>query len=422
MVLRPRYGLSLCAGGGGLDMGVGLAEPGFTTTAYVEWEKYPRQCLIAAQRAGYLAPAPIWDDVKSFDGRAWRGVVDTILAGYPCQPFSQAGQRKGTDDPRHLWPDIARIIEQVRPRWVFLENVAGHVTLGADTVLRDLHAMGFATATGLFSAAETSAPHERLRWFTVAYCDREITGPDNREPDTGTDWRNNIGRSCGTDVGDASYHNDARRLDQRTDRAAPEGSEGQYQRRETPFGEWVRPEFGGTGNNLADTESPDRRGKQQAERTGCGRAGPTRNDRELADTSSAGPQGREWPRSPGQRNRAQAHGPASQFRRSWIYPPGPGNQQGWADVLRCAPYLAPAISIRDVKRISDHYAQMVAGGELAETEAESILRRLVDGMAGRSRILKLLGNGVYPLGAANAWRSLGLAHGLRPLDLVATNG
>ena len=168
MVLPPRYGLSLCSGGGGLDMGLDLAEPGFATACFVEWEEYPRSVLIAAQRAGYFAPAPIWDNVKTFDGRPWRGLCDTVLAGYPCQPFSAAGQRKGEDDPRHLWPDVARIVGEVQPEWVFLENVPGHVSLGLETVLRTLWDMGFTPAVGLFSASEVGAPHERLRVFIVA--------------------------------------------------------------------------------------------------------------------------------------------------------------------------------------------------------------------------------------------------------------
>jgi hypothetical protein len=95
-----------------LDLGVMLAEPGFHTRAFVEWESYPRTVLIAAQRAGYFAPAPIWDDLRSFDARPFRGAFDIVLAGYPCQPFSAAGKRGGADDPRHLWPDVARVIRE----------------------------------------------------------------------------------------------------------------------------------------------------------------------------------------------------------------------------------------------------------------------------------------------------------------------
>ena len=171
MVSRPRHGLSLCAGGGGLDLGVMLAEPGYHTRAFVEWEDWPRAVLVAAQRAGYFAPAPIWTDLRSFDARPFHGAFDAILAGYPCQPFSAAGKRSGADDPRHLWPDVARVIHECRPEWVFLENVAGHLTLGLETVLRELWGLGYTPAAGLFSAAEVGAPHERLRIFILAHTD-----------------------------------------------------------------------------------------------------------------------------------------------------------------------------------------------------------------------------------------------------------
>ena len=82
MVSRPRHGLSLCAGGGGLDLGVMLAEPAYHTRAFVEWEDWPRAVLIAAQRAGYFAPAPIWDDLRSFDARPFCGTFDIVLAGF----------------------------------------------------------------------------------------------------------------------------------------------------------------------------------------------------------------------------------------------------------------------------------------------------------------------------------------------------
>jgi site-specific DNA-cytosine methylase len=110
-------------------MGLMLAEPGFHSRAFVEWEEYPRSVLIAAQRAGYFAPAPIWDDLTSFDASPLAGAIDTLLAGYPCQPFSMAGQRRGEDDERHLWPHVARVARELGDglRWIFLENVAGHV-------------------------------------------------------------------------------------------------------------------------------------------------------------------------------------------------------------------------------------------------------------------------------------------------------
>ena len=96
-------------------MGLVLAEPGYHTRCFVEWEDWPRAVLIAAQRASYFAPAPIWTDLRSFDARPFRGAFDAVLAGYPCQPFSAAGKRGGADDPRHLWPDVARVIRECVP-------------------------------------------------------------------------------------------------------------------------------------------------------------------------------------------------------------------------------------------------------------------------------------------------------------------
>jgi len=182
MVSRPRHGLSLCAGGGGLDLGLMLTEPGYHTRALIEWEDWPRTVLIAAQRAGYFVPAPIWDDLRSFDARPFRGAFDTVLAGYPCQPFSAAGKRGGADDPRHLWPDVARVVGECAPEWVFLENVAGHVTLGLETVLRELWDMGYTPAAGLFSAAEVGAPHQRLRIFILAHTDEPASRNGNLQP------------------------------------------------------------------------------------------------------------------------------------------------------------------------------------------------------------------------------------------------
>ena len=163
-------------------MGLMLAESGYHTRCFVEWEDWPRAVLIAAQRAGYFAPAPIWTDLRSFDARPFRGAFDAVLAGYPCQPFSAAGKRGGVDDPRHLWPDVARVIFELRPEWVFLENVSGHVTLGLETVLRELWGLGYTPAAGLFSAAEVGAPHQRLRIFILAHTDEPASRHSPLQP------------------------------------------------------------------------------------------------------------------------------------------------------------------------------------------------------------------------------------------------
>lgn len=110
------FGLSLCSGAGGLDLGLTIAMPGYRTVGHVERETYAAAILVARMEEATLDPAPVWDDVASFDGRPWRGAVDIITAGYPCQPFSVAGKRKGADDPRHLWPHVAHIIGEVELR------------------------------------------------------------------------------------------------------------------------------------------------------------------------------------------------------------------------------------------------------------------------------------------------------------------
>lgn len=160
--------LSLCSGGGGLDLGLELALGSLRTVCWVEWEAFAIEYLAQAMEAGCLAQAPVWTDLRSFDGRPWRGVVDCLTAGYPCQPFSLAGKRRGEGDPRHLWPHVARVIGEVEPTIVFLENVSGHLSLGFDQVASDLEGLGYEVAAGLFSAEEVGASQERERLFILA--------------------------------------------------------------------------------------------------------------------------------------------------------------------------------------------------------------------------------------------------------------
>jgi DNA (cytosine-5)-methyltransferase 1 len=116
--------------------------PGYRTVGHVERETYAAAILVARMEEAALDPAPVWDDIASFDGRPWCGAVDIVTAGYPCQPFSVAGKRRGADDPRHLWPHVARIIGEVEPPFVFLENVAHHLRLGFPEVAAGLVGMG----------------------------------------------------------------------------------------------------------------------------------------------------------------------------------------------------------------------------------------------------------------------------------------
>ncbi|MGD9476161.1 DNA cytosine methyltransferase [Shinella sp. G-2] len=165
-------GVALCAGVGGLELGVHIAEPSYRTVCYVEREAFVAATLVARMADETLDQAPVWSDVTTFDGRPWRGRVHLLTAGYPCQPFSFAGLRRGEDDPRHLWPHVRRIIEEMAPEWCFFENVEGHLSLGAATVFRELSELGYRVKAGLFSAAEVGASHQRRRLFIMAHADK----------------------------------------------------------------------------------------------------------------------------------------------------------------------------------------------------------------------------------------------------------
>lgn len=164
--------LSLCTGYGGIDLGLRSVIRGMRTLAYAEIDAFAIEVLLARMEDGSLDAAPIWTDVRDFPWHLLHGSVDILSAGYPCQPFSHAGLRKGDDDERHLWPHIRRGIESVRPSVVLLENVEGHITMGLSSVISDLEGLGYEAAWGIFSAAEVGAPHQRKRVFIVA------TSPD----------------------------------------------------------------------------------------------------------------------------------------------------------------------------------------------------------------------------------------------------
>lgn len=165
------YG-SLCTGYGGIELGLSML-----TELDVRWqaENDPHASKILAER---FPGVPNLSDIKTTD---WTQVepVDVMSAGYPCQPFSHAGQRKGHDDPRHLWPAVAHAISVVRPLWFIGENVRGHLTLGFDSVLADLARVGYDTTWGLVRASDAGAPHGRARVYFAA-TDTRSDGVDQR--------------------------------------------------------------------------------------------------------------------------------------------------------------------------------------------------------------------------------------------------
>jgi len=159
--------LSFCSGYGGIERGLDLAGLEHRVIAYVEIEAFVIANLVSKMETGQLPPAPIYTNLKTFPAHLFRDRVDLITGGYPCQPFSAAGQRKGTDDPRHLWPFIKRHIQTIRPVQCFFENVEGHISLGLSTVISDLEEDGYRATWGIFSAREVGAPHQRKRVYIL---------------------------------------------------------------------------------------------------------------------------------------------------------------------------------------------------------------------------------------------------------------
>ena len=193
------YVMELCAGIGGFSLGLRLTGEPFRTVCYVEWDKYCQQVLRQRMRDGVLDDAPIWSDLKTFDGTEWRGVVDLITAGFPCTPFSTAGKQQGEADERNLWPDVARVIREVLPASVFLENVPALLAArGSDgrpyfgRILGDLAACGYDARWDCIPASAVGAHIESDRVWVVASrskadsvrrkgCGQRALGPWNQQ-------------------------------------------------------------------------------------------------------------------------------------------------------------------------------------------------------------------------------------------------
>ena len=158
--------LALFAGAGGGILGGHLL--GWRTVCAVEWEPYPASVLCARQNDGFLPPFPIWDDIQTFDGRPWRGIVDVVSGGFPCQDISAAGKGAGIDGERSgMWREMARVVSEVRPQFVFVENSPMLVTRGLERVLGDLTSLGYDTRWTVMGAADVGAPHQRDRIWIV---------------------------------------------------------------------------------------------------------------------------------------------------------------------------------------------------------------------------------------------------------------
>jgi len=151
--------LDLFSGIGGFALAAKWA--GIETVGFCEIEEFPRKVL-----EKNFPGVPIHHDIRELNGEEYEG-IDIVTGGYPCQPFSVAGKRKGEKDDRHLWPEMLRVITQARPTWVVCENVSGHITMGLDTVLTDLEKEGYSARAVVIPACAVNAEHQRNRVWII---------------------------------------------------------------------------------------------------------------------------------------------------------------------------------------------------------------------------------------------------------------
>ena len=196
--------LDLFSGIGGFSLGL-ESTGGFETVAFCDIEKY---CLQVLEKR--FPGVPRYTDIKelNYDKIKSDGLfpIDIITGGYPCQPFSVAGRKKGEEDPRHLWPEMFRLIKELRPSWVIGENVSGHIKLGLDTVLENLESEDYSARTFSISASSVGAKHKRERVWIVANTRRILRGEQSEQDQRGVGrgpsktkkWSHNTDQTSGS--------------------------------------------------------------------------------------------------------------------------------------------------------------------------------------------------------------------------------
>lgn len=364
MVIPSRI-LSLCTGLGGLDLGVEIAAPDARVVCAVELDAYCAAVLAQGMEQGHLPGAPIWDDLRTFDGRRWRGAVDCVTAGYPCQPFSVAGQKRGAADPRHLWPEVARIVGECAAPLVFLENVARHLSAGFDVVARDLQGLGYTVAAMVCRASTVGAPHRRARLFALAVSDA---------------GRERIGELAEWIEQHAPERWDTELAHMGEGLADSHGGLRQSGLLESLRGTQRGDAIGGAGEGVGNADGVERnQGIVVGQPAG---SGPDQSIEDLANGNGIGFQGERSKVSAGEQCSS-----GSELDRCGVpvWPPGPTDLERWATV---PVELWPSV----------------------ESPVRGVAHGLPDGLGFRREQLHALGNAVVPVQAAHAFAALVDAH------------
>ena len=412
--------LSVCAGYGGLDLALRLATGGRArTVAYVEREAAAVGVLAARMADGGLDDAPVWDDLGTFDGRPWRGVVDLVAGGIPCQPFSVAGKRGGLADERWLWPAMRRVVGECGAPLLLVENVPGFARSGLAAVLADLAEDGWDAEWGLFSAAGVGLPHKRERLFLLAHRDGAgLGGVAERDRDPigagplhvgddpdGRDHPLAHARRGGDDAGQplaVGGGGDAAGVGAAGSVVAdPDGGgRGAIERRDGPG----QPDAAGSGRrdgaepvggrDVADADRERRAQRRGALAGGAEQPSAQRSGGDVAITDRDG-------RAP-DGGRAAGDGGEGAVAPWPGHPslPGPGDRDGWVALLATAPWLAPAVE-PEFRRVSHGSPTSLDAAVDAMRTDPGIFARIE-----RRARLRMLGNGVVPATGALAVRVL----------------
>lgn len=381
--------LSLCTGYEGIGLGLRRVLPNVREIAYVEIEAFAIANLANKIEKGWLDEAPIYTNLKTFPYEKFCGRVDILSGGFPCQGFSVAGNKKGVDDPRHLFPFIAEGIKQCKPKGVFLENVEGIISSKTHEgqsvlqyVLGELEEMGYRAEAGIFSASEVGAPHQRKRVFILAI--------SNSESERWRRW-NELG-------------NDDR------DWILPSEQEGR---------EVVSQTEGCSRDNreLVHTESEcDRLNK--AESKGWNTTSPTSEGRELGHTIHDGSDAAE-----GLRSESKTCTRYKEGQKQTEQSQGASESTINAGLSGCEGISNTECQRTQVQASGKHTSEQMLGGpserwparpnqeqyeweEPRVVKTEPKLGGTTDGLANRVDRLRLLGNGVVPATAAKAFTTL----------------
>ena len=435
--------LSLCSGYEGIGLGLRRVLPNLREIAYVEREGFPVANLVAKMEAGELDAAPVFTDVKTFPYGEFRGCVDILSGGFPCQPFSSAGKRNSVEDPRHLFPYIADGIRECQPRIVFLENVEGIISAKTadgesvlQYVLRELEGLGYRATAGVFSAAEVGAPHQRKRVFILAYSATvgiQRSGRPNKEGSSHTiEGCGDGASSTREELGNTEHNGCAAQQELRGDEEASDQWRKEESSKTRESEGASRPIDVPSVQGCTEGSKSEELAHPHSSESSKGRG----DNGEVPEVSSVkrADLGPSLPRGEGdQRNSELAHPTSRQPRQSQAWNRGQDTSGGSEDTQWPARPSEPqhdweeprVTAVAGTKSqqssSSNHRGESGATGEQEKGElgrgdsgslrqgtgqAELGLGRATNGSANRVDRLRLLGNGVVPATAAKAFVTL----------------